>query len=90
MSLYKQGAGGESVVVVRREERTTASAGTVDGAGNFVPPVIINTNPDSTFWTVIKWLGAGLTLYVGYEKLRELYDRNLPGDGAQLETESED
>jgi hypothetical protein len=91
MSLYTQGAGGTPIVV---PSRTNQRRVRVMGADAFVPPpVLMNVTQDSGFWTLIKWLGAGLTLWVGYEKIREFYDRKLkdqPDEDGETTPEGED
>lgn len=93
MSLYKMGAGGYAPP--RRptaQQRPQQPGGfySAGGTNQFLPPVVINTQQDSAFWTGIKWLGAGLTLWVGYEKVKDLYDKNLgtrEADGGDVATD---
>lgn len=99
MSLYKQGAAGGGLPPPPQPPRAAHSARqappggfySAGGANPFLPPVVINTQQDSTFWNAIKYLGAGLTLWVGYEKVKELYDRNLgtSADTAESDDDAE-
>jgi hypothetical protein len=88
MSLYKQGAGDSSDDgrLPRNERRFV-------GASQFVPPSVVITPPpaqaESGFWTLIKWMGAGLTLWVGYEKIQEFWNSRLPKHEEEPETTSE-
>lgn len=74
MSLYRQGAGGEPPAGV-----VPASPINIEGT-MFVPQIQLGPPAESGFWTLVKWVGAGLTLWVGYEKIRELYDQRLKGE----------
>jgi hypothetical protein len=75
MSIYKMGVQGVD------KERDKARPGSFVSGTTFIPPRSVMANPahdsESFFWVFVKWLGAGLTLYVGYEKATELYRKHM-------------
>jgi len=87
MSLYRMGVGSEPTTEEESRRQQVA------GGTPFVPPPQIFQqaahNPQSGFWTFIQWLGAALTLWVGYEKAKELYDKHLANKADDSEIEDE-
>jgi hypothetical protein len=46
--------------------------------------VIYGPQPESGFWKTVRWLGALLTLVVGYREAKRLYEEHW-GDGKESE-----
>lgn len=78
MSIYKMGVQG----TVQPEQRNRVQG---EATTTFIPPATLYREPqhneESGFWTFVKYLGAGLTLWVGFEKAKELYDKHMTGKG---------